>query len=43
VVHVDVDVEHALVFLQQLEDGQHAVVHVAETRCFLSLRVVQAA
>jgi hypothetical protein len=42
VVHVDVDVQHPLVLLQELEDRQHAVVHVAETRGLLSLGVVQA-
>ena len=32
VVDVDVDVEDPLVVLEQLEDGQHDVVDVAETR-----------
>ena len=34
VVNVDVDVEHARVVLEQLKDGQHDVVHVAEPRRF---------
>jgi hypothetical protein len=43
VVDVDVDVEHALVVLEQLEDAEHAVVHVAEARGLALLGVVQAA
>mmetsp|Transcript_26489 Transcript_26489/g.89135 ORF Transcript_26489/g.89135 Transcript_26489/m.89135 type:complete len:349 (+) Transcript_26489:295-1341(+) len=42
VVDVDVDVHDALVALQELEDAQHAVVDVAETRSLGFLRVVQA-
>lgn len=42
VVHIYVDVEDALVLLEQLEDREHAIVHVAEARRFLPLRVVQA-
>jgi sensor domain CHASE-containing protein len=30
VVDVDVDVQHALVGLQQLQDGQHAIVDIAK-------------
>ena len=30
VVDVDVDVQHAIVVLEQLQDGQHNVVDVAE-------------
>jgi hypothetical protein len=43
VVNVDVDVEHALVRLEQLEDAQHAVVDVAEAARLVLLRVVQTA
>jgi len=32
VVHVDVDVQYPGVVLEQLQDGQHQVVHVAEAR-----------
>mmetsp|Transcript_21840 Transcript_21840/g.55418 ORF Transcript_21840/g.55418 Transcript_21840/m.55418 type:complete len:490 (-) Transcript_21840:14-1483(-) len=41
VVDVDVDVQHALVVLEQLQDRQHDVVHVAEARRLTLLRVVQ--
>mmetsp|Transcript_22235 Transcript_22235/g.68622 ORF Transcript_22235/g.68622 Transcript_22235/m.68622 type:complete len:392 (+) Transcript_22235:358-1533(+) len=43
VVDVDVDVQHALVPLQQLQNAEHAVVHVAEARRLGFFRVVQAA
>ena len=43
VVDVDVDVQHARVVLQQLQDAQHDVVHVAEARRLALLRVVQPA
>lgn len=43
VVHVDVHVQHALVVLQQLQDPEHDVVHVAEARRFGLLGVVEAA
>ena len=42
-VHVDVDVEHSLVLLEQLQDREHAVVHVTKPRGFLSLGVVESA
>mmetsp|Transcript_19563 Transcript_19563/g.49742 ORF Transcript_19563/g.49742 Transcript_19563/m.49742 type:complete len:489 (-) Transcript_19563:155-1621(-) len=42
-VHVDVDVQHARVVAQQLQDGQHQVVHVAEARRLPLLGVVQPA
>ena len=29
-VHINVDVQHTPVVLEQLQDGQHNVVHVAE-------------
>ena len=32
VVHVDVDVQHPGVVLEQLQDGQHQIIHVAEAR-----------
>jgi len=41
VVDIDVDVQHAVVHLQQLEDRQHDVVRVAESRCLAALRVVE--
>lgn len=41
VVHVDVDVQHARVVLEQLQDGQHQVVDVAEARGLPLLSVVQ--
>jgi hypothetical protein len=40
-VDVNVDVEHTLVFLQELKDAQHNVVDVAETGRFALLRVVK--
>ncbi|KAI4136886.1 MAG: hypothetical protein LQ340_008112, partial [Diploschistes diacapsis] len=43
VVHVDVDVQHARVRVQQLQDRQHDVVDVAEARRFVLFRVVQPA
>jgi len=43
VVDVDVDVQHARVALEQLEDGEHDVVDVAEARGLLLVRVVQPA
>ena len=43
VVDVDVDVDHALVLLQKLQDRQHAVVHVAKARRLALLGVVEAA
>ena len=43
VMNVDVDVEHALVVLQQLEDGEHDVVGVAEAARLALLGVVEAA
>jgi hypothetical protein len=42
VVDVDVDVQHARVHLEQLQDGQHDVVHVAEARGLALLGVVHA-
>lgn len=41
VVDVDVYVEDALVFLEKLQDGQHAVVDVAEPRGFLPFGVME--
>lgn len=43
VVHVDVDVQHPRVVLEELEDGEHEVVDVAEARGLALLGVVQAA
>ena len=43
VVHVDVDVEHALVVLEQLENGEHDVVDVAEAGRLALLGVMQTA
>ena len=43
VVDVDVDVEDALVLLEELEDGQNAVVDVAEARRLGLLGVMEAA
>jgi hypothetical protein len=43
VVDVDVDVEHSLVELKELEDGEHDVVGEAEARGFGLLGVVQPA
>eukprot|EP00850_Spirogloea_muscicola_P008017 SM000042S15284 [mRNA] locus=s42:174238:177192:+ [translate_table: standard] len=43
VVDVDVDVQHALVVLEELQDGQHDVVDVAEPRRLALLGVVQPA
>ena len=40
-VHVDVDVEDALVVLQELEDGEHNIINVAEPLGLLLLGVVQ--
>ena len=40
---VDVDVQHSLVHLEQLEDGQHDVVDVTKTGGFVFLCVVQTA
>lgn len=34
VMDVNVDVEHALVVLEQLQNGQHDVIHVAKSRRF---------
>ena len=41
-VDVDIDVEHPLVILEQLEDGQHDVVDVAEAAGLALLGVVEA-
>ena len=43
VVDVDVDVQHPLMLLEQLEDGEHDVVRVAEARRLALLGVVQPA
>lgn len=43
VVDVDVDVQHALVGLQQLQNGQHAIIDIAKPWCFWLLGVMQAA
>ena len=43
VVHVNVNVQHAPVVLEQLQDAQHNVVHVAEAGRLPALRVVQPA
>lgn len=43
VMHVNVNVQDALVVLKQLQDGQHDVVDVAEARRLALLGVVQAA
>lgn len=43
VVDVDIDVQHPLVSLQELQDGEHDVVHVAEPRGFCLLGVVHPA
>ena len=43
VVDVDVDVQHALVVLEQLEDGEHDVVGIAEARRLALLGVVEPA
>jgi len=43
VVDINVDVQHAAVVLEHLEDGQHDVVDVAEARGLLLARVVQPA
>lgn len=43
VVDVNVNVEHARVVLEQLEDAEHNVVHVAEARALGLLRVVETA
>ena len=43
VVHVDVDVQHAGVVAQELQDGEHDIVDVAEAGGFGLLGVVQAA
>jgi hypothetical protein len=40
---VDVDVEHAVVVLEQFKDGEHDVVNVAEAAGFHLLGVVKAA
>jgi hypothetical protein len=42
-VDVDVNIEDSLMLLEELEDGQYAVVDVAETGGFLPFGVVQAA
>lgn len=41
VVDVNVDVQDALVGLQQLQDAEHAVIHVAEAGSLRALAVVQ--
>jgi hypothetical protein len=41
VVHVDVDVQHTRVKSQELQDGQHYVVDVAEARRLVGLCVMQ--
>jgi len=38
---VDVNVDHSLVFLQQLKNGEHAVVDIAEPRSFKFLGVME--
>ena len=43
VVHVDVDVQHARVVAEELQDGEHDVVDVAEAGGFGLLGMVQAA
>ena len=43
VVDVDVYVQHPVVQLQELQDGEHNVVDVAEAGSFGALRVVHAA
>mmetsp|Transcript_22290 Transcript_22290/g.37806 ORF Transcript_22290/g.37806 Transcript_22290/m.37806 type:complete len:201 (-) Transcript_22290:18-620(-) len=43
VMNVDVNVEHALVKLEQLHNAQHNVVDIAEARRFALLRVMQSA
>ncbi|KAJ8576738.1 hypothetical protein ON010_g2470 [Phytophthora cinnamomi] len=42
VVDVNIDVQDALVSLEQLQDAEHAVVHVAEAGGLRALAVVQA-
>ena len=42
-MHVNVDVQHPLVVLEQLEDAEHDVVGVAESGSLALLRVVQSA
>lgn len=43
VVHVNVNVQHARVVLEQLQNAQHDVVHVAEARPLRLLGMVQSA
>eukprot|EP00967_Tisochrysis_lutea_P076162 scaffold102907_cov34-Tisochrysis_lutea.AAC.1 len=42
-VDVDVEIEHARVVLQQMQDSKHNVIDVAEPGCLGSLRMVQPA
>merc|ERR1719300_2271443 len=39
---VDIYVENSLVIFQQLQNGQHYVIHVAETTCLTLLGVMKA-
>jgi hypothetical protein len=43
VVHVDVNVQHARMVLEQFEDTQHDIIDVAEPRAFRLLGVVETA
>jgi len=43
VVNVDINVEDSLVVLQELENGNNYVIHVAEPTGFLLLGVVESA
>ena len=42
VMHVDVDVKHPLMVLEQLQNRKHNIVDVAEATCFLLLCMVKA-
>ena len=42
-VDVDIDVQHTLMVLEQLQNGQHDVVYIAKAGRFRFLRVVQSA
>lgn len=40
-MHIDIDINHARVVLEQFKRTEHNVVHIAESTCFLLLRVVK--
>jgi hypothetical protein len=41
-VDIDVDVEHSLVVLEQLQDSEHDIVDIAKAACTLLLGMMKA-